>query len=625
MQTDILAQFFSQSSVGFAILCGYDFIIEAANPAFCKSLNLSSSEIINRPLFDVAPLSKNLGYPEILKQVLQTGNSFSGKELPALIEINGKSELYYFNINYELLNGDTGAEGKIAVTATDVTDLVKSKQELEAKEQRLTLALNTSEMGVWDYDLLQHISIRNLRHDKIFGYNEIQPVWKFEDFYEHLLPDEQEEIKTKFTEAFNSGEIKLKFKIIDTQKEVKWVRVLGSVFYNKEKTPVRIVGTIEDITAAVTTEEQLAIQHQINDTITNNATIGLIMTDDKGYCDFMNPAALTMFGYTQNEVKGTAIHNLIHHSYPDGTPYPKEKCPLNASLSGYQKLLFHEDLFFRKDGSSFPVMCSSIPIIENGKTKKVVMEVRDISAQKELEKKQEEANTALNKLMVQKDEFMGIASHELKTPVTSIKAYTQLLHHRFTKQGDQKAAEMLQKMDNQLNKLTDLISDLLDVTKINEGELTFNNAKLSLNRVINDVIENVQRTTDKRISFHKKALNDHVLADTNRIEQVIINFLTNAIKYAPAADSILVETQNFEKEIICRVIDFGNGIKKEKQSEVFKRFYRIIDENHDRINGLGLGLYICSHIISRQNGRIWVESELGKGSSFCFSLPLNGK
>ncbi len=622
MYSPLLSKFFSQSPVGFSIICGYDFIVEEANDTFCDMLQLKKSEVLNQPLFKAAPLSENLGYKEILTQVLQTGSAFAGKELPAIISKNGVASLFYFNINYELIDNETGTNGKILVLATDITDIVNSKKELEIKEQRLNLALKTSNMGVWDYDLINNNSIRNLRHDEIFGFNEIQPNWTFDDFYQHLLPHEIDNIKKRFKEAYDTGIIKIKFAIKDNQNHTKWVQVKGDVFYDKQKTPVRIVGTIEDITAAVLTEQQLAIQNYINDTITNNATIGLILTDNKGQCDFMNPAALDMFGYEQEEVKNASIHELIHHHYPDGSPYPKDKCPLNNSLPGSKRLMHHEDLFFRKDGSAFPVICNSTPIIEHGVVIKTVMEVRDITAQKELEKKQEETNTALNKLIIQKDELMGIASHELKTPVTAIKAYTQFLFNQFTKIGDHKSAEMLSKMDGQLNKLGNLITNLLDITKINEGELTFNNKQISLHGIIYETVEQVQRTTNKRINLRLNASYDHVLADPIRIEQVIINFLTNAIKYAPLSDVITIETLGSNAEIICKVIDYGNGIKKEKQSEVFKRFYRIIEDDHDRVNGLGLGLYICAHIIARQNGKIWVESDFGKGSSFCFSLPL---
>lgn len=235
----------------------------------------------------------------------------------------------------------------------------------------------------------------------------------------------------------------------------------------------------------------------------------------------------------------------------------------------------------------------------------------DISEHKELER--------------QKDNFLGVASHELKTPVTSIKAYAQVLEMMFRREGDTKNAELLAKMDNQINRLNSLISDLLEVTKINTGRLQFSPVPFNFNQMVEEVIEEVQRTSlkhqiEKQLSFDRE-----IIGDKERICQVITNLLTNAIKYSPDAGRIIVYTEDLENEVQLCVQDFGIGIRGDQQDRVFEQFYRVSGSREHTFPGLGLGLYISSEIVKHLNGRIWVNSVEGKGSTFCFAIPVNQK
>lgn len=232
-----------------------------------------------------------------------------------------------------------------------------------------------------------------------------------------------------------------------------------------------------------------------------------------------------------------------------------------------------------------------------------------------------EANLKLTELGKQKDEFMAIASHELKTPVTSIKLYTQLLHHKFVKAKDLKSAESVTKMDMQINKLVSLINDLLDATKIEEGKLKFNMDVCDLNTILKEIVEEMQLTTKHKIEMQLGKI-DRVNADQNRIEQVIINLISNAIKYSPGGNKVIVKTSGEKDKVVLSVQDFGMGLTESEQKRVFERFNRAGQEGPGGLPGLGLGLYISREIIRRHNGKIWVESEKGKGSTFYFSLPL---
>jgi PAS domain S-box-containing protein len=230
--------------------------------------------------------------------------------------------------------------------------------------------------------------------------------------------------------------------------------------------------------------------------------------------------------------------------------------------------------------------------------------------------------TEQKKLEQQKDEFIGIASHELKTPVTSIKAYTQLLERRFRNAGDVRSSELLARMDTQLDKLTALIGELLDVTRVENGKLLFHKTSFDFNELISEIVEEIQRTATRHVLIKELASTVTLNGDRDRIGQVLTNLLTNAIKYSPQGDTVIVRTACKDGTIITSIQDFGIGIPKEKQHQVFERFFRLEGETQITYPGLGLGLYISAEFVKRHNGSIWVESEAGKGTTFSFSLPL---
>lgn len=233
--------------------------------------------------------------------------------------------------------------------------------------------------------------------------------------------------------------------------------------------------------------------------------------------------------------------------------------------------------------------------------------------------------TKLVHLQQQKDEFIGIASHELKTPVTSIKAYAQVLEATFREKGYEKETAMLSRMGVQINRLTNLIGDLLDTTKIQAGKLLFNERWFNFNQVVEEVVEDMRRTSPRHTIIVELEDTGQVYADPERIAQVLANLLSNAIKYSPNADKIRVCTTLEDDYVKVCVQDYGVGIAPDKHEKVFEQFYRVSGDKQHTFPGLGLGLYISSEIIRREGGRIWVESTVGKGSDFCFTLPRKHK
>jgi two-component system CheB/CheR fusion protein len=250
---------------------------------------------------------------------------------------------------------------------------------------------------------------------------------------------------------------------------------------------------------------------------------------------------------------------------------------------------------------------------DSGMPYRFISSMMDISALKKAEE-------ATRDLMKRKDEFMSIASHELKTPITSMKASLQIIQ-RIIQNSDENAMikGFIKKANDQVDKLTTLIENLLDVTKIQAGKIVFNYSEFAIGEVINDCVYQLQNTTTQKIKI-KGNVQVTINADKNRIEQVVTNFLSNAIKYSPPDEEIIIECSVDNHQLVVQVHDKGIGISPENQQLVFDRFYRE-GASSKHVAGLGLGLYISADIIQRHNGTIGVQSELGKGSSFWFSLP----
>ena len=229
-----------------------------------------------------------------------------------------------------------------------------------------------------------------------------------------------------------------------------------------------------------------------------------------------------------------------------------------------------------------------------------------------------------NKLMQQikenlqkKDEFIGIASHELKTPLTTIKGYIEMLNMM---EQEPTKKQFVEKAMMNVNKLERLIRDLLDVSKIQSGQLQLEMKEFNMHDLLRETVNAVQMVSAPRIILEDKLQNEIIYGDRQRIEQVLLNLLSNAIKYSPGENKVIIDSEKTDKELLIKIRDFGIGITKEEQTNIFERFYRSKNTSV-HISGFGLGLYICRDIITRHYGKICVETA-DRGSIFIFSLPL---
>nr|WP_068891280.1 PAS domain S-box protein [Pedobacter panaciterrae] len=602
-----LYSIFMQAPVGIGIFKGPDYIADLVNPPLCAIYGKAMHEMIGKPIFQVLHSAKGIGFEKIADHVRLTGEPFIGKDQPIPLVRNNKLETVFVDFVYEPFREDDGTINGIIAIATEVTDQVTARHKLEEAEERTRLAVEAVDLGTYDLDLLDGEMITSVRFANIFGFD--KPVSRT-DYVKVFHRDDLKVRTNAHQEALKKGTLFYEARVLWKDKSLHWVRVEGKVYYDKNRTPYRILGTLLDITEEKKSlAQQLKLKQALADSehllkkITSASPACLFMCNENGAITYVNQTWIDWTGrsYDENMVSGWLEAIYIED----------RKKAIGQFL---QTLVTHTlyDVEFRinhVDGTLHWCVASGQPQYRSdGSFSGYIGSCTDITEQKELQQ--------------QKDAFIGIASHELKTPVTSIKAYTQVMEKMLLKKGEMVEARMMKKMDSQLDRLTSLINDLLDVTKINSGKLQFNPKEFNFELLIKDLIEDLQRTTDTHRLIEKYSPTGIVFADKERIGQVVTNLITNAIKYSPNASEIIISTSLKDQEVIVQVEDFGVGIPTEDQYKVFEQFYRVNGEMQHTFAGLGLGLYISSEIIKREGGKIWVESTKDVGSVFCFSIPV---
>jgi PAS domain S-box-containing protein len=334
-----------------------------------------------------------------------------------------------------------------------------------------------------------------------------------------------------------------------------------------------------------------------------NAPVGVAISRD-GFYLYANRAFAMLFGYeTAEELLGTSI--LTQVAVESRT---QMLSLLESIKQGEQITGTYEVHCTRKSGSSFVAHIDAyhIPLTAG---QAMVTFVTDITEQKEMQQL--------------KDDFLSMVSHELRTPLTTVKAFTQILQKKLLKERRTDLTDYLKKMDQQIDRITGLITTLLDLSCIQEGKIQFTCEPFDIDEVVAEAVNLLQSLAPRHRILIEGHVGCPVIGDAHRIEQALLHLLSNAVKYSPQNDTIIVHTRLVREHVVISVQDFGIGIASHHQSKIFERFYRVYEDKNTTYPGLGIGLYLSREIIARHAGHIWVESAEGRGATFSFSLPLD--
>jgi len=594
-----------QSPIPMTILRGKEYIIESANKVMLENVwRKTEEEVIGKSILEAFTELREQKYPELLEKVFTSGEPHSEKESLAFVEGNDGMKKFYLDFEYAPLLETDGKTSGIMITVNDVTDKVEARKKVEDAEERLRLATEGTGVSTWELDLKFGSFEHSPRLAVILGHLP-EKIITYEKLRSQIHPEDVHDIVEKaFEQGIKTQMYKYEARVIKPDYTICWIRKRGKVFFDENNKPIKIIGTLQDITEEKQLQQVLQKSESKFRLLADSLPQQIWTADTDGNIFYYNQNVYNYSGLTHEQLDNDGWLKMVH---PDDREENIKRW--TESVQSGKDFLF-EHRFRRYDGEYRWQLSRAVAQKDiEGNIQMWVGSSTDIQEIKEMEQ--------------QKDYFISVASHELKTPLTSIKGYVQLLQMMHEKSEDSFLRNALSTMDRQIKTLTKLISELLDVSKIKSGALNFNKENFEITDLINEVVEEVKIINSQNkidVTIKEKVM---VCADRGRISQVLINFLTNAIKYSPGSEVIKVKCSVEDNTVTVTVKDFGIGISKKDQAKVFERFYRVEGTNEKTFPGFGIGLFIASEIIRRHDGKIYVESELGKGSLFAFELPVH--
>lgn len=341
-------------------------------------------------------------------------------------------------------------------------------------------------------------------------------------------------------------------------------------------------------------------------TILSSLNYAIFTVDTNGNILQVNHSAEQLIKTRSSELINTSIDKVL---YVQDQKNKRKNHTMNLINSVYVKgkSMTYDSLSVLVDSKHKLLQTISItPIYSQNVIVGASVFLRDVSKEKVREK--------------QKDDYFSMLSHELKHPISSIKLYNQLISTKYATSTEEK--KLIQKVDSQVDKVTRLINDFFELTRLQNGKLRLGKEVLDIDALVHDVVDTAQVTYKNRNIVIEGHCGSLIYADKDRIEQVIVNFISNAIKFSPEDKDIIVHLSRDNHKAVVSVEDFGKGIDAKFHKKIFEHYYQV-NKLASKQEGLGIGLYLSSAIIKAHKGEIWVNSEIGKGSTFSFSLPIS--
>jgi len=470
---------------------------------------------------------------------------------------------------------------------------------LQESESRLQLAIDSTKLGTWDWNRERGKVYWSAECKRILGLRAEDHI-SFQEFLQRIGIADRSDVKARVREianGSNEGNIDVRYKIrrFDDDRP-RWIRIQGTVFV-ENKTLIRFIGTMLDITDSVQAGERNAMLAAIiassNDAIVAKTTEGIITS--------WNNAAQIMFGYTPEEIIGESIMKIIPQDRKEEEKYILSKLRNGESVEHY------ETKRLTKAGRLIDVSLTISPIKDDSdKIIGISKIARDITERKQEEKR--------------KNDFVAMVSHELKTPLTSILLYVQLLVKKSTNIDDPSFLSMSTKIEAYVKRMVSMITDYLGLSRIEEGKIDIRKTHFALKPLADEVMEEAHLISSKHTLEIVGCETVEVYADREKMRQILINLVSNAVKYSPSGGSVTLGWESTSDKLRIYVKDEGMGITPGDQTKLFQRFYRVDDDERQNIAGFGIGLYLVSELLRLHDSTIEVDSKLGEGSVFYFHL-----
>jgi PAS domain S-box-containing protein len=514
------------------------------------------------------------------------------------------------------LQGPNGDIQYLVISGQDVTDQRKAEMALHSSEARYREVVENSLGFVFTCSLEGRLTSLNAFTAETLGYRAENLTGRFvsELLDGAGLATFQECLDTLRTQEEWQGSLTLR----RSDGVYRRIACRGRRLQLTGERPfVLIQGT--DVTEQHEAELALHVAMRQRELILESVDDGIYGIDLDGRLTFINQAGAQLLGYTPENLKGRDLHEVIHYSHADGTPYSKSTSPILQALRRCESIRMRDEVFWREDGSSFPVEYSANPLLEDGRISGMVVAFQDVSERRRLER--------------MKDEFISTVSHELRTPLTSLRASLGLISSGALDKRPERQHQMVDIAIGNCDRLIRLVNDILDFEKMEKGTLALYLEPVEAVVLLRRAADVATPTAGQaHIGIRVENAPVRVMADEERVLQVLNELVNNAIKFSPADTTIRLSARALTEGLVASVLpppgevlftveDQGRGIPTEKLDRIFERFQQGDASDSRALGGTGLGLALCRSIIEQHGGRLWAESTVGSGSRFHFTLP----
>lgn len=528
-----------------------------------------------------------------LKSMMSVPMIAGSKVLGALTICRGGKEARGFT------KGDLAVAMDLARRAAMAVDHARMRQEVKRSLASLKLALESGQMAIWEWWVASDRIVCSPQFGAMHGSSESMPGHSLKELVGTLHPDDQDDVfRSIYGAAAREEPFSVEYRYIDGHGQLRWLQLKGDVMERgTDGEPARYAGTCTDVTEQKRVEQALRDSNEKLRAVIEASPLPIVAMDAEGRITEWNGAAEHITGWRKDEVIGRANPMIPGADGRDEALW--ERMRRGEHLRG---ILVKRK---RRDGGHIHLSKWATPILgPQGEVAGVVAIYMDVT---------------------ERTRFLRIAAHELGNPLASIKALCSLLRfYVSTGKPLEALADPIERLHREVDSFSDLLSEIIEVFRTQEGQWPIRPERVEATDILSQVVEAFRPVAvDHQVTF--EVAGDRpawIWADVRRLEQLIRNLLFNAVKYSPDGGEISVKVETSSQAVRISVSDQGIGIPKREFSRLFEAFYRIEESQRYHTGGMGLGLYICRDIVLQHGGRIWVESEVGVGSTFFVELPL---
>lgn len=598
-------------------------VIAFSPQGIIAELNAFAANLLGKPMVQLKGFDFNIlisedsrdAFSDFLNQIFQSGSNGNCN----LMLKNSDDTKKYISINGTCPNNS----GYCLASLTDISEYESNRENLIQSNQRLELAFDAADHGLWDWDLITNKTFFSPRYYTMLGYEPGELPAEYSTWEQLLHPDEREQVVAKVKESVKKADVfELEFRLRTKSGNWKWIRGRGKFYKSGNgNTPTRLIGTHEDISEQRISMESLMLSERKYRKLHESIMDGFVYVDMDGKILEFNKSYQDILGYENEELK--------HLRYYDLTPerwHEYEQNIVNEQILQLGFSEIYQKEYIRKDGTPIAVELRTFLIKSNhGENEGMWAIVRDISKRKADEESRRKNESQLRELNATKDKFFSIIAHYLKSPFNSIMGLSELLVEKVRLNNYAGLDDFAKVILISSKRALDLLKNLMDWSRSQTGRMEFNPEYFELVSFIRD-IEHLfgQAAKQKSITLECDMPSDAIIyADRAMLNTVMRNLVSNAIKYTHSNGKVILRVKSEADGFTISVQDNGIGIPTERLALLFRIDEAVSTPGTANERGTGLGLILCREFVEKHNGKILVESQKDAGSTFYVKLPNN--